>query len=69
MLTPVKTGSILAAALALPGLVPCAQAQVTVPNATLIQFKYLYYRDYQDSGDRITVKSPALYLLAPISDS
>ncbi|MGH6610484.1 MAG: DUF3570 domain-containing protein, partial [Burkholderiaceae bacterium] len=61
--------TILAAALALPGVVPSAYAQVTVPNAPLIQFKYLYYRDYQDSGDRITVKSPALYLLAPISDS
>ena len=41
MATPVKTGSILAAALALPGLMPSAHAQVTVPNATLIQFKYL----------------------------
>jgi Protein of unknown function (DUF3570) len=69
--------SILAAALALPGVVPSVNAQVHVPNATLIQFKYLYYRDYQEnngvtpgtSGDRITVKSPALYLLAPISDS
>ena len=75
MQTPVKTGSILAAALALPGIVPCAHAQVTVPNATLIQFKYLYYRDYQESGGvnndgkRMTVKSPALYMLAPISDS
>ena len=56
---------------------PSAHAQVTVPNATLIQFKYLYYRDYQEnngvtpgsSGDRMTVKSPALYMLAPISDS
>ncbi len=52
-----------------------AHAQVTVPNATLIQFKYLYYRDYQESGgvnndgERMTVKSPALYMLAPISDS
>lgn len=69
-----SNSSILAAALALPGLVPTAQAQVTVPNATLIQFKYLYYRDYQESGgnnkgERITVSSPALYLLAPISDS
>ena len=75
MPTSVKTGSILAAALALPGIVPSAHAQVTVPNATLIQFKYLYYRDYQASGgvnndgERMTVKSPALYLLAPISDS
>jgi hypothetical protein len=63
-----RSGAILAAAFALPGVLPgVAEAQVTVPNATLIQFKYLYYRDYQDSGDRMTVKSPALYLLAPIS--
>ena len=45
-----------------------AQAQVTAPNATLVQFKYLYYKDYQESGDRMTVKSPALYLLTPITD-
>ena len=41
----------------------------------LIQFKYLYYKDYQESGgvnnngERMTVNSPALYMLAPISDS
>ena len=77
MRSPAKTGSILAAALALPGVLPSAHAQVTVPNATLIQFKYLYYKDYQEnngvtpgsSGDRMTIKSPALYLLAPINDS
>ena len=50
MPTPAKTGSILAAALAFPGIVPSAHAQVTVPNATLIQFKYLYYRDYQENN-------------------
>ena len=61
--------SILAAALALPGIIPTAQAQVSVPNFTLIQFKYLYYRDYQESGNRMTINAPALYLLAPISDS
>ena len=64
-----RRGAVLAAALALPGLMPgAAQAQVTAPNATLVQFKYLYYRDYQESGDRMTVKSPALYLLTPITD-
>ncbi len=64
-----RRGAVLAAALALPGLLPGgAQAQVTAPNATLVQFKYLYYKDYQESGDRMTVKSPALYLLAPITD-
>src|SRR5512136_1098990 len=62
--------ALLAAALALPGVLPnVAQAQVTAPNATLVQFKYLYYKDYQDSGDRMKVSSPALYMLAPITDS
>lgn len=66
--TPAR-GAVLAAALALPGLLPgAAQAQVTAPNATLVQFKYLYYKDYQDSGDRMRVSSPAIYLLAPITD-
>ena len=62
-------GAVLAAALALPGLLPgVAQAQVTAPNATLVQFKYLYYKDYQASGDRMKVSSPALYLLTPLTD-
>ncbi len=66
---PINSSALLAAALALPGILPsAAQAQVTVPNATLIQFKYLYYKDYQASGDRMTVNSPALYMLAPITD-
>ena len=66
---PTGNGALLAAALALPGVLPnVAQAQVTVPNATLVQFKYLYYKDYQASGDRMKVSSPALYMLAPISE-
>ncbi|HTN50245.1 MAG TPA: DUF3570 domain-containing protein [Burkholderiaceae bacterium] len=65
--TPAR--SVIAAALALPGLLPSsAHSQVTAPNATLVQFKFLYYKDYQQSGDRMTVKSPALYLLTPITD-
>ena len=67
--TRTSARSILAAALALPGLLPgTSQAQVTAPNATLVQFKFLYYKDYQQSGDRMTIKSPALYLLTPIVD-
>jgi hypothetical protein len=67
--TRTQRGAVLAAALALPGLLPgVAQAQVTAPNATLVQFKYLYYKDYQESGDRMTINSPALYLLTPITD-
>lgn len=64
-----RPGSVLAAALALPVLLPAAaHAQVTAPNATLVQFKYLYYKDYQDSGDRMKVTSPSLYLLMPITE-
>lgn len=67
--TSPSSSSILAAALALPGLIPAlAQAQVTAPNTTLVQFKYLYYKDYQDSGDRMTVNSPAFYMLTPITE-
>ena len=61
---PASTGAVLAAALALPGLLPHAvQAQVTAPNATLVQFKYLYYRDSQEAADSMTIHSPALDLL------
>ncbi len=67
--TSPSSRSILAAALALPGLVPAvAQAQVTAPNTTLVQFKYLYYKDYQESGDRMKVSSPAFYMLTPITE-
>src|SRR5262245_9767964 len=67
--TGAQRGAVIAAALALPGVLPgIAQAQVTAPNATLVQFKFLYYKDYQESGDRMTVKSPALYLLTPLTN-
>lgn len=54
--------AILAAALALPGVALAESA----PDQGLIGFRVLYYKDYQPSLDRITVTSPALYLLTPI---
>ncbi len=61
-------GALLAAALALPGIVPHAQAQ-TVPDTGYIQFKYLDYRDWQPGGRRMEVDNPGFYVLKPLSDT
>jgi hypothetical protein len=60
-----RTGAVIAAALALPGL---ALAE-TAPEQTTIGFRYLYYKDYQPGLDRISVSSPSLYLLTPIGSN
>lgn len=63
-----KAGSIVAAALALPGVfaTPTALAD-TAPESGVISTRYLNYKDWQPGLDRIRVSSPSLYLLAPIS--
>lgn len=68
--------NLLAAALALPGLVlPALDAHAeAAPDQTTVGFKYLSYRDWQPydasqparSGDRIHVHSPSLYWSAPV---
>lgn len=78
--TPAATGpagALLAAALALPGMLPAALSTAfstpahaeSVPDAGQIALKYLDYRDWQPGADRMRVKSPALYVLKPLSDS
>ncbi len=54
------------AALMLPGIVPRAQAE-TAPERGVFSARYLDYRDGQPGFDRITVHSPAVYVLAPIA--
>jgi Protein of unknown function (DUF3570) len=66
-------GAFLAAALALPGILPAlwaplARAEMT-PDAGQIALKYLDYRDWQPGADRMRVKSPSLYVLKPIGDA
>ena len=61
-------GALLAAALALPGVVPQAQAQ-TAPDTGIVQFKYLDYRDWQPGGRRMRVDNPGFYLQKPLSDT
>jgi len=67
------TGAFLAAALALPGILPAwwsptAHAE-TAPDAGQIALRYLDYRDWQPGADRMRVRSPALYVLKPLGDS
>lgn len=60
------SGAIVLAALALPGVwLPPAHAE-GAPEKGTIAFKYLYYQDSQPGLKRITVNSPALYVLAPV---
>lgn len=56
--------TIVAAALALPGVATHAE---NAPERGEIALKYLHYEDRQPGLDRITVKAPSLYLMAPIS--
>lgn len=58
-----KAGSILLAALALPGV---AQAE-TPPEQASFSVKYLDYHDWQPGLDRIRVRSPAAELVLPVA--
>jgi Protein of unknown function (DUF3570) len=59
-------GAIVAAALALPGVVGTAHAE-TAPERGQISVKYLEYKDSQPGLERIKVKAPSIYLLAPVN--
>ena len=58
----------LAAALALPGILPAAALAQTMPEQGILALDYLDYRDWQPGADRMRVKSPSMYLLAPFAD-
>lgn len=59
-------GTVLAAALALPGLCPLTAHAENPPEQTTVAFKYLYYKDKQPGRDRITVHAPAVSVEAPL---
>jgi hypothetical protein len=65
--TPAR--ALLAAALALPGIVPATVAAQTMPDAGFIQFKYLDYRDWQPGARRMRVENPGLYVMSPFAES
>jgi Protein of unknown function (DUF3570) len=59
-----KAGAIIAAALALPGVLAHADS---APEQGLVALRVLNYRDSQPGLDRIKVNAPSIYVLAPIS--
>ena len=59
----------MAAALALPGILPATAVAQLAPDPGLIALKYLDYRDWQPGGDRIRVRTPSFYARKPLSDS
>ena len=61
--------TLLAAALALPGLLPGGAAAQAMPEGGLFSARYLWYRDWQPGADRMNVDAPSFYLLAPFAQS
>ena len=69
MLNSPSTGAaVLAAALALPGMVPAANAE-SAPESGQIGFKYLSYRDSQPGLKRVSVDAPSVSWLMPVAGS
>jgi hypothetical protein len=63
-----RAGAIIAAALALPGVLLAGAAQGQgAPEQGLVSFRHLEYRDSQPGLKRTRVSSPSLYLLLPLS--
>ena len=67
--SPSSTRALFAAALALPGMVPAEAGAQAAPDRGLVELKYLDYRDWQPGADRMTVRSPSLYAVMPLSDT
>ena len=64
--SPKRIGAIVAAALALPGVVGTARAE-NAPEHGQVSVKYLEYKDSQPGLERIKVKAPSIYILAPVN--
>ena len=64
-----RSAALIAAALALPGILPATSLAQSVPDEGLIALRYYDYRDWQAGADRMSVRSPSLYALVPLSDT
>ena len=66
---PAAARALVAAALALPGMLPAGTAAQAVADHGVLELKYLDYRDWQPGASRMTVRSPSLYTLIPVNDT
>ena len=63
-----KAGAIIAAALALPGVMaPLKACAESAPEHGEVALKYLHYKDSQPGLERIKVSAPSIYVLVPLS--
>jgi Protein of unknown function (DUF3570) len=60
---------LLAAALALPGVLPAAAYAQAAPDQGIFELQYLNYRDWQPGKNRMKVEAPSMYALVPLSDT
>ena len=61
-----RSAALIAAALALPGILPSQAHAQTAPDEGVVALRYLDYRDWQPGARRMTVRNPSLYALVPI---
>jgi hypothetical protein len=64
-----RSAALIAAALALPGMLPGTSLAQSAPDEGVIALRYYDYRDWQAGVDRMSVRSPSLYALVPLSDT
>lgn len=64
-----RSAALVAAALALPGILPAAALAQSAPDEGVVALRYYDYRDWQPGVDRMSVKSPSLYAFVPLSDT
>lgn len=64
-----RSAALVAAALALPGILPASALAQSAPDEGVIALRYYDYRDWQPGVDRMSVKSPSLYAFVPLSDT
>ncbi len=61
--------ALFAAAIALPGVLPATALAESAPEQGLFSLAYDNYRDWQPGANRMSVQSPTIFMLVPISDS
>ena len=61
------SAALIAAALALPGILPTHAHAQAAPDQGIFALRYYDYRDWQPGADRMSVRSPSLYALVPLS--
>ena len=64
-----RSAALVAAALALPGILPATALAQSAPDEGVVALRYYDYRDWQPGVDRMSVRSPSLYALVPLSDT